>query len=91
MTRVEACIESDGVYLSTYYKCTISAITHKLNVPGHMLILKYFLFLYIGAVPKICPRLLVTFCIIGDPKMVSLKIQSSNLFVEGNRNKRNIG
>jgi hypothetical protein len=25
--------------LSTYYKCTLSAITHKLNISGHMLIL----------------------------------------------------
>jgi hypothetical protein len=28
--------------LSTYYKCTISAITHKLNVSGHMLIWTFF-------------------------------------------------
>jgi hypothetical protein len=25
-----------GAILSTYYKCTFSAVTHKLNVSGHM-------------------------------------------------------
>jgi hypothetical protein len=28
---------------STYYKCTLSAIAHKLNVSGHMLIRTFFL------------------------------------------------
>jgi hypothetical protein len=28
--------------LSTYYKCILSAITHKLNVSGHMLVWTFF-------------------------------------------------
>jgi hypothetical protein len=39
MRRVEACIESRGDILSTYYKCTLSFRNNKLNVSGHMLIL----------------------------------------------------
>jgi hypothetical protein len=34
--------------LRTYYKCTLSAITHKLNVSGHMLIWTFFLVLVCG-------------------------------------------
>jgi hypothetical protein len=34
--------------LSTYYKCTLSDITHKLNVCGHMLIWTFFLVLACG-------------------------------------------
>jgi hypothetical protein len=34
--------------LSTYYKCTLSAITHELNVSGHMLIWTFFLVLVCG-------------------------------------------
>jgi hypothetical protein len=33
---------------STYYKCTLSAITHKLSVSKHMLIWKFFLVLVYG-------------------------------------------
>jgi hypothetical protein len=29
--------------LSTYYKCTFSAVTHKLHVSGHVLIWTFFL------------------------------------------------
>jgi hypothetical protein len=36
MRRVEARIESHGG-LSTCYECTLSTLTHKLNVSGHML------------------------------------------------------
>jgi hypothetical protein len=36
------------VILSTYYKCTLSAITHKLNVSGHMLMCIFFLVLVCG-------------------------------------------
>jgi hypothetical protein len=43
--RVEACIESHGGHLSTYYKCTLSAITHKLKVFGHIFITTFFLVL----------------------------------------------
>jgi hypothetical protein len=47
--------------LSTYYNCTLSAITHKLNVSGHMLIWTFFsLFLHVELVPKICPQLSIT-------------------------------
>jgi hypothetical protein len=35
MRRVDACIED---ILSSHYKYTLSALTHKLNVSGHMLI-----------------------------------------------------
>jgi hypothetical protein len=48
MKLVEACIESHGDILSTYYKCTLSAITHKLNVSGLMLIWTFFLRLVCG-------------------------------------------
>jgi hypothetical protein len=34
--------------LSTYYKCPLSAITHKLNVSGHMSIWTVFLILLCG-------------------------------------------
>jgi hypothetical protein len=34
--------------LITYYKCTLSAITHKLNVSGHMLIWTFVLVLVCG-------------------------------------------
>jgi hypothetical protein len=34
--------------LSTYYKCTLSAVTHKLNVSGHILIWTFFLVLVCG-------------------------------------------
>jgi hypothetical protein len=35
--------------LSTYYECTLSAIAHILNVPGH-----FSLFWYMELVPKVC-------------------------------------
>jgi hypothetical protein len=49
--------------LSTYYKCTLLAITHKLNASGHMLIWTFFLFWYVELVPRMCPHLSVTPCI----------------------------
>jgi hypothetical protein len=49
--------------LSTYYKCTLSALIHKLNVSGHMLIWTFFLFWFVGLVRKVCPHLSVTPCI----------------------------
>jgi hypothetical protein len=43
MRRVEACTESHGGHFQhLLYKCTLSAITHKLNVSGHMLIWTFF-------------------------------------------------
>jgi hypothetical protein len=42
MRRVEACTESHGGHLSPYCNCTVSAITHKLNVSGHVLIWTFF-------------------------------------------------
>jgi hypothetical protein len=63
MGRVVVCIESHGEHLSTYYKYIISAITHKLNVSGHVLIWTFFfLFLYLQLVPKICLNLSVILC-----------------------------
>jgi hypothetical protein len=41
--------------LSTYYKCTFSAITHKLNVSGHILISVFSLVWYVEPVSKVCP------------------------------------
>jgi hypothetical protein len=52
-----------GDILSTYYKCILSAITHKLNVSGHMLICTFFLVLVCGTRAKICPHLSVTPCV----------------------------
>jgi hypothetical protein len=34
--------------LNTYYICTLYAISHKLNISGHMLIRTYFLVLECG-------------------------------------------
>jgi hypothetical protein len=48
MRRIEECIESHGGHLSTYNKRTLSAITHELNVSGHMLIWIFFLVLVNG-------------------------------------------
>jgi hypothetical protein len=49
--------------LSTYYKCTLSAITHKLNVSGHILIWTFFVVLVCELVPKNFPHLSVPSCI----------------------------
>jgi hypothetical protein len=47
--------------LSTYYKCTLSTITHKLNISGHILIRTFFFFFwYVEFVPKFYPYILVT-------------------------------
>jgi hypothetical protein len=43
--------------LSTYYKFTLSAISDKLNVSGHMLIWVFFLVLVCGTRAQICPHL----------------------------------
>jgi hypothetical protein len=50
--------------VGTYYKSTLSAITHKLNVSSHMLIRTFFLFWYVQLVPRVCPHLSVTPCIV---------------------------
>jgi hypothetical protein len=34
----ETCTESHEDILSTYYKCTVAATSHRMNVSGHMLI-----------------------------------------------------
>jgi hypothetical protein len=50
--------------LSTDYKCTLSAITNKLNVSGHMLIWIFFLILVWGTrAQSLSPILLFTICI----------------------------
>jgi hypothetical protein len=49
--------------LNSYYKCTLSAVNHKLNVSGHMLIRTFFLFWYVELLPKIYLHLSVTLCI----------------------------
>jgi hypothetical protein len=56
--------------LNTYYKCTLSAITHKLNAPRHMLICTFW---YVEPMFKVCPNLSVTSCINNSP-MLSLGI-----------------
>jgi hypothetical protein len=38
--------------VSTYYKCTLSVVTQRLNVSGHMLIWTFFLIWYVELVPK---------------------------------------
>jgi hypothetical protein len=46
MRHVEVCTESRGGHFEhLFYKCTLSAVTHKLNVFGHMLIQTFFLVL----------------------------------------------
>jgi hypothetical protein len=37
---------------STYYKCTLSGTTHKLNVSGHLLIQTFILVLYVELAPS---------------------------------------
>jgi hypothetical protein len=48
--------------LNTYYKCTLSTVTHKLNVSGHMLIRTFFLVFVCETRARICPQLSVTPC-----------------------------
>jgi hypothetical protein len=45
--------------LSIYYKCSLSALTHKLNASGHKFIWTVF-FKYVELVPRVCPQLSVT-------------------------------
>jgi hypothetical protein len=45
MRRVEACIESHGRHFEHLYECTLSAVTHKLNVSRHMLMWTFLLVL----------------------------------------------
>jgi hypothetical protein len=40
--------------MSTYFKCTLSAITHKLNVFGHMILSTFFLVSYVELMHRIC-------------------------------------
>jgi hypothetical protein len=49
--------------LTTYYKRILSAVVHKLNVSGHMLIWTFSLFWYVELVPKIWQHFSVTFYI----------------------------
>jgi hypothetical protein len=49
--------------LSTYYKCTPTAVTCKFNVSGHMLIWHFFSYWYVEHLPKICSHLSVTPCV----------------------------
>jgi hypothetical protein len=48
--------------LRSYYKCTLSAITEKLNVSGHMLCGHVFLFWCVEFMRKFGLHLSVTFC-----------------------------
>jgi hypothetical protein len=52
----EACREVHWISWRTYYKCTLSAITHKLNVSGNILLW------YEKPVLKACPQRSVTHC-----------------------------
>jgi hypothetical protein len=65
MRRVEQCTESHGRHLSTYNESTLSHITHKLKVSGHMLIGIFFLVLVVEILPKVFPHLSVTLCMKG--------------------------
>jgi hypothetical protein len=57
MRRVEECIEFHERHFENY-RSTLSAINHKLNVSGHMLIWIFVLVLVVGLVPKVYPHLL---------------------------------
>jgi hypothetical protein len=46
--------------LNTYYKYTLSTITHKLHVSGHMLLWIIFLIMYVELVLEICLQLSAT-------------------------------
>jgi hypothetical protein len=48
---------------SAFYKCTLLAITHKLNVSGHMLIWTIFFFWCVKLPPRVCPLFSITLCI----------------------------
>jgi hypothetical protein len=48
MGRVEACIESHGGHFEHLLRYTLSAITHILNVSGHMLMWTFCLVLVCG-------------------------------------------
>jgi hypothetical protein len=48
MRRVEACMESHGGHFEHLLQSTISAVAHKLNVSGHMLMCTFFLVLVRG-------------------------------------------
>jgi hypothetical protein len=59
MRSIEACIKAHGGRFSTFHKCTLSAITHKLNVSGYISIWTFFLALECGTLCQIVsPHLL---------------------------------
>jgi hypothetical protein len=45
MKRVEACTESHGGHFEHQFRCTLSAVTHKLNVSGYVFIWPFILVL----------------------------------------------
>jgi hypothetical protein len=55
MRCVEACIESHGGHSEHWLQMHFSAVTHKLNVSGHMLICSFFLFGMWNSCPKFVP------------------------------------
>jgi hypothetical protein len=59
MRRFEMCIESHWHHLSTYCKYTLSAVTHKLNVTGHVWVWTVSMY---GIRSPICPYLSVASC-----------------------------
>jgi hypothetical protein len=59
MKHVEACIEFCGGHFEHLYKCTLSAVTHRLNVSGHMLIWTFFFSCF--CMWNSCPKFLCTF------------------------------
>jgi hypothetical protein len=48
----ERCGQALDNMSSINYKCTLSAITQKLNIPGHILIRTFFLFWHVVLVSK---------------------------------------
>jgi hypothetical protein len=57
--------------LSIYYKCTPSAITHKLNVSGHMMIWTFFLGLVCGTHAQ-CLSTLISYTLYNSPKLYQM-------------------
>jgi hypothetical protein len=57
-------------FLSTYYKCTLSAVVHNWNVSRHVLIRTFFMCWYVELVPKVCTFQLHPIYVITDYRIV---------------------
>jgi hypothetical protein len=71
--------------MSTYRKCTLSAITHRLNVPGHMLIWIYFHVLVCGTRAQNFPAPFsyTLYTPVGNSNMLTKEISSIRLPTQG--------